>query len=206
MIYEHFNWIIYSLSVYFKSILDETEKNKFSNNFFNNNFIHKLNNNIELWKNGFKWKNLYIKVIPCEKAKLLINEIKALNYFFFEYLQLIDTNSIIKKNNYIKKAQLSYNIIFPLIGYSKIANYILFVSVLIKPDNKNYKNNFGNCSSDINTNIDEIIEQSNKIINYYTSICDNSSNISTSYKTNISTTGNNNQIIIIHYLIISKIK
>ena len=194
LIYEHFNWIIYSLSVYFKSILDETEKNKFSNNFFNNNFIHKLNNNIELWKNGFKWKNLYIKVIPCEKAKLLINEIKALNYFFFEYLQLIDTNSIIKKNNYIKKAQLSYNIIFPLIGYSKIANYILFVSVLIKPDNKNYKKNFGNCSSDMNTNIDEIIEQSNKIINYYTSICDNSSNISTSYKTNVSTTGNNNQI------------
>ena len=107
---------------------------------------------------------------------------------------MIDTNSIIKKNNYIKKAQLSYNIIFPLIGYSKIANYILFVSVLIKPDNKSYKNNFGNCSSDMNTNIDEIIEQSNKIINYYTSICDNSSNISTSYKTNISITGNNNQI------------
>jgi hypothetical protein len=115
---------------------------------------------------------------------------------------LIDTNSIIKKNNYIKKAQLSYNIIFPLIGYSKIANYILFVSVLIKPDNKNYKKNFGNCSSDMNTNIDEIIEQSNKIINYYTSICDNSSNISTSYKTNVPLLVIIIKLIIIHYLII----
>ena len=167
------------------------KKIKFTNNFFGYNSNNGLNNNFENWKNGFKWKNLYIKVIPSEKSKLLINEIKALNYFFFEYLQLIDTNPMIKKNNYIKKTQLSYNLIFPLIGYSKIANYILFASALIKPDNKN---NFGNCSSDFNINTEEIIEQSNKLINYYTSLSDNSINASTSYKTNVTITDNNNPI------------
>ena len=194
LIYEHFNWVIYSLSVYFKNILDETDKNKFTNNFFNNNSAHRLNNNLDNWKNGFKWKNLYIKVIPSTKAKLLINEIKALNYFFFDYLQLMDTNPIIKKNNYIKKEQLSFNIIFPLIGYSQIANYILFVSALIKPNNRDTKNNFGNYSSDVHINIEEIIEQSNKLINYYSSLSDNSINISPSYKTNVSISGSNNPI------------
>ena len=191
LIYNHFNWIIYSLSSYFNNILEKGKNNNFHN-------IHGLSNNIEYWKNGFKWKNLYIKVISFEKAKILINEIKALNYFFFDYLQLIDTNPKIKENNYSKKIQLLYNIIFPLIGYSKISNYVLYASALIKTENKNNKSNNNKLEvimNNDNITIEELIEQSNKLINYYYSSYDYSSiNISTLYKTSTSRKDNNNQI------------
>ena len=189
LIYNQFNWIIYSLSVYFINILEEYEKNKKDN--YVSNYDNGLSNKIETWKNGFKWKNLYIKVIPIGKSKILINEIKALNYFFFEYLQLLDTNSIVDKNYYNKKVQLSNNIIFPLIGYSKVNNLILFSSVLIKPENKN---NMEKRTSETYITIEEIIEQNNELINYFNSSNENSINTSTTYKTNVSSNESNNPV------------
>ena len=34
LIYEHFNWLIYSLSIYFKDIFYENENNKIKEKFF----------------------------------------------------------------------------------------------------------------------------------------------------------------------------
>ena len=90
------------LSTYFKNILDDNGKNAiFSNSNHNSGFG--LENKLENWFNGFKWKGLFIKVIPYEKSKLLINEIKALNYYFFDYLQLIDKSQYINKTECNKK-------------------------------------------------------------------------------------------------------
>ena len=187
LIYNQFNWIIYSLSSYFKNILEKKEKDKNEN--FSLNYDVGLSNNYENWIDGFIWKNLYIKVIPFLKSKILINEMKALNYYFFEYLQIIDTNSTMNKNNYMKKVQLSNNIIFPLIGYSKIYDLILFVSVVIKPENKSLseKNN-----SNASISIEDIIEQSNKLINYYLFSSNNPINLSKNSKNNYSFIENSN--------------
>ena len=185
LLYNQFNWIIYSLSGYLENILEEYGKTKTENNFLN--YDNGLSNKFETWKNGFKWKNLYIRLIPYRNAKILFNEMKALNYYFFEYLQIIDTNSVVMKNNYEKKIQLSNNIIFPLIGYCKIYNYVLYVSALIKQYNNNSEKN----TSDINIRIDELIQQSNKLLNYYNSLSKNSINTSSTYQTNASFTENN---------------
>ena len=93
--------MIYNLSTYFKNIFFDNEKNMAS--FNSNNSGFGLDNKIENWLNGFKWKGLYVKVIPYEKSKLLVNEIKALNYYFFDYLQLIDKSQYIKKRNVVEK-------------------------------------------------------------------------------------------------------
>jgi hypothetical protein len=117
---------------------------------------------------------------------------KALNYFFFDFLQLLDTNSIMKQNNnYIKKAQLLNNIIFPLIGYSKIYNYVLFASAVINIENKIFN---GKSSSDTYMTIEEIIEQSDKLINYYSSSCENNNNFLFTYKMNIPSSEHGNLI------------
>ena len=186
-LYEQFNWIIYSLSSYFKNICGENQN--FEKKFFNNKNLHGLSNKFEEWTNGFKWKNLYIRVIPVEKGKPLINEIKALNYYFFEYLQILLTNSSIKKLNYIKKIQLSNNIIFPLIGYTKFYSYILYVSVIIKLENKIY-NNAEKIFHASHLTTEELIEQSNKLLIYYSFSFDNSTT-STSNETNVSINENN---------------
>ena len=188
-LFEHFNWMIYSLSIYFKNILGKNEKHDLENNFINNKNIHGLYNKIDDWINGFKWKNLYIKVIPIERSKILINEIKALNYYFFDYLQILFINSSDEKNNYMKKVHLSNNILFPFIGYSKIYNYILYASVIIKPE-KIYKYHLEKNSSNHIT-IEELIEQSNKLLNYYSFSSDNSTNSSTTFETNASINENN---------------
>ena len=93
--------MIYNLSTYFKNIFFDNEKNMAS--FNSNNSGFGLDNKIENWLNGFKWKGLYVKVIPYEKSKLLVNEIKDLNYYVFDYLQLIDKSQYIKKRNVVEK-------------------------------------------------------------------------------------------------------
>ena len=182
LIYNQFDWIIYSLSYYLKNIFEEKHKIL--------NYDVGLSDKFETWKKGFKWKNLFIRVIPLENSRILINEMKALNYFFFDYLQLLDTNSSMKKNNYIKNIPLSNKIIFPLIGYSKITNYILFTSALIKTENTKTTEN-----SEIHMKIEEIIEQSNKLINYYTSSNETYNNISTAYKINNNNYINNQELV-----------
>lgn len=109
--------MIYNLSTYFKNIFFGNEKNMAS--FNNNNSGFELDNKIENWLNGFKWKGLYVKVIPYEKNKLLINEIKALNHHFFDHLQLIDKRQYIKKKECSRKNRLLNEIIFPYLDIVK---------------------------------------------------------------------------------------
>ena len=194
LFYEHFNWIIYSLSIYFKNIFYENENNKNNEINFNNiNYISGLEIKVENWLNGFKWKGLYIKVIPYEKSKTLINEIKALNYFFFDYLQIINKEQCNKMSDINNKIILSNNIVFPLIGYSKINNLILYVSALIIPKKTNKNKNSQKVSTYMAIN--ELIEQSNKILNYYSSVSDYSSSSINSFETNVSYSEITNNIL-----------
>ena len=195
LIYEHFNWILYSLSIYFKNLFYENENNKIKETFINNenSAIIGLDNNISKWFKGFKWKGLYIRVIPSEKGKTLINEIKALNYFFFDYLQIMDINQFIKKNNLHNKAKLSNNIIFPLIAYTKVYNLIVYISALIIPEkeNENEKN-----ASGIYMPMEELVQKSNKILNYYLNASDPYISSIKSLETNINFAEANNLLMI----------
>ena len=74
-----------------------------------------------------KWKGLFIRVIPQGKSKFIINEIKALNYFFLDYIQIIENYKDFQHN----KNTLSNYILFPLISYSEINGFILYASTLI---------------------------------------------------------------------------
>ena len=171
LIYEHFNWIIYSLSIYFKNIFYDNENNKMKESFFNNdnNAMFGLENNVKKWFDGFMWKGLFIKVVPYTNSKILINEIKALNYYFFDYLQILDNNQYIKnKNN--NKIQLSNNIIFPLIGYTKINNLVLYSSALITAEKTNKNNDNEKNIGNFNIAIGELIEESNNLLNYYSCV------------------------------------
>ena len=193
LIYEDFNWIIYSLSIYFKNIFNDNNEVNNKTSFNNNtNLGFGLENKIESWFNGFKWKGLYIKVIPYEKSKILINEIKALNYYFFDFLQLIDKSQYIKKKD-SKNNLLLNEIIFPLIGYSKISNLVLYVSALIIPEKINITFDKNILSSYVTTG--ELIEQSNKLLNYYSNVSDFTISSICSYETNVTYNENNNNIL-----------
>ena len=118
-IYEDFNWLIDSISNYY---INGKYKNIINNKL--NTALPEVNSDI--WKLGFNYKGVHIQLIEDENAKIIINEIKALNIFFFDYLQIID------RYQFIKDKQLSNNIIFPLIGYSNINNKILVISALVE--------------------------------------------------------------------------
>ena len=140
-IYEDFNWLVYSISNYYTNI-------KYRKLAYNKQGIDLPEINSDIWKEGFIWKGVHIQIYEGEKNKKIINEIKALNYFFFDYIQIIDRYQFIKDN------QLSNNIIFPLNGYSYFNGQILFVSALIETDedikNKNSVNHEKN-SNLVNT-------------------------------------------------------
>ena len=139
-IYEDFNWLIDSISTYYTNI-------KYKNLTYNKQGIDLPDVNNDLWKQGFNWKGLYIKIYEGENTKLVINEVKALNYFFFDYIQIIDRYQFIKDN------QLSNNIIFPLIGYSYINGKTLVISALIEGEDKNKIINEENHNDDRNINL-----------------------------------------------------
>ena len=170
-IYEDFNWLIDSISSFYINI-------KYKNLQYNKEGIDLPEINSEVWKKGFKWKGVYIKINEGNENKTIFKEIKALNYFFFEYIQIID------KYQFVKDNQLSNNIIFPLIGYSYINGKTLIVSALIDANDNdnikmilNNKNNYGiiklynninnNAKNANNDNIDNIkdIEDDNKHLN-----------------------------------------
>ena len=135
-IYEDFNWLIDSISSYYTNI-------KYKNLSYNKQGIDLPEINSEQWKLGFNWKGVYIKINEGENTKKIINEIKALNYFFFDYLQIIDRYQFIKEN------QLSNNIIFPLIGYSYINGKVLYVSALIESEEKIKNIDYNNQESNL---------------------------------------------------------
>ena len=151
-IYEDFNWIIDSISTYYiNEKYKTTQFNKVEE-------IDLPDVNSESWIKGFKWKGLFIKINNGDSNKTIIHEIKALNYFFFDYLQIIDKYQI-KKDN-----QLSNLIIFPLIGYSIINEQTLTVSALINVDNNNNLENI------------EILKKNNGIIKLYSDLKNNNIN------------------------------
>lgn len=80
------------------------------------------------WLSGFEWKGVYIKILPETQAKFLFEEMKALNYCFIEYIQIIE-NYKLKRNDEMRENNfLSNEIIFPLISYAKFNGLVLFCS------------------------------------------------------------------------------
>ena len=164
VLYDHFNWLINSISILYNSAVYENKKE-----ILNNLGIEALNfppfySNI--WFKGFKWKGLYIRIdkdINC--LNNIKKEIKALNYYFFDYLHIILNNNKINKNNEINNNILSNHIIFPLIGYCEINSLILIVSSIIWPERNNY------------INLIEISQQSKGIVELYSKININENNI-----------------------------
>ena len=159
-IHEHFNWIINSISTYYNIL--------FQNKKFEYNFIKEItlpDNNSELWNQGFAWKGLYIIALPEQKSTMIKNEIKAIKYCFYDFIQILE-----KQNDSIDK-KLTDEIIFPLIGYSNVNGIIIFVSVLINPDKAfNEDKNF------LDLFINEIISHNKGVINYYSNDIYNNTN------------------------------
>ena len=155
-LHEHFNWLINSISKYFNKMI------------FDNNWDNELlnYNNLDLpraeyiWFKGFKWKGLFLRVVPQDKSKFIINEIKALNYFFLDYLQIIDKY----KYSQNKKKLLSNYIIFPLISYAEINGFILYASSLI-----NLQNNLEHEQS-LFVCLDEIIKENGGKLRIYSTL------------------------------------
>ena len=177
-IHEHYKWLVNSLGIYFHNIFFE--------NIQNNNLFLNINN-LDLpkfeyiWFKGFKWKGLFIKVIPQNKSKYIINEIKALNFFFLDYIQIIDKYRNFQNN----KNPLSNYIVFPLISYSEINGFILYASLLI-----DLENNIEHEQS-IFANLDEIIKENKGYVGLYSNL----NNISYYISVNTNKIYNQNNII-----------
>ena len=156
IIQEHFNWLINSIAKYFNEIIFE---NNSSHEFLNYNNLD-LPRAEYIWFKGFKWKGLFIRVVPYDKSKFIINEIKALNYFFLDYLQIIDKY----KYSQNKKNLLSNYIIFPLISYAEINGFILYASSII-----NLENNLEHEQS-LYICLDEIIKENRGKLRIYSTL------------------------------------
>ena len=153
---EHFNWLVESLGIYFSTIIfGKDNDNDFK---YTDNFSLPAKEKIK-WFNGFKWKGIYIKVISNEKSKLLIKEIKALNYFYFDYLQLLE------QYPYFQNNQLLYNIVFPIIAYSEINGFFLFSSVIINMNEFSEKQNYSYTISEL-IKVNDLIRNNNGVINF----------------------------------------
>ena len=150
-IYEHFNWIIHSISIFYNNFFQNNQK--FSREFFEDTNLPDFNS--PLWIQGFEWKGLYIITMAENESNLIRKEIKAMKFCFYDYLQLLE------KEDFKNKNKLSDEIIFPLIGYSIINGIIIYVSVLINPDKT-----FNNDVNFINIFINEILSHNKGIINY----------------------------------------
>ena len=118
---EHFNFLVNSIGKYFNYLFYEYATDNLN---INNIDLPKYEN---IWFRGFKWKGLFIQVIPQEKSKFIINEVKSLNYFFLDFIQIVESY----KNFQHNKNPLSNYIIFPLISYCEINGFILSASTLI---------------------------------------------------------------------------
>ena len=122
-LYNHFNWLTWAVSYYyFNSLL-----------FNKNHWFNSKNNNLPSydnldWIRGFEWKGIYIKVMTYEESKKIRREIKALNYAFLDYINIIDTFKNKSGNNNL----LSNEIIFPFITYSYFGGIIIYFSASIK--------------------------------------------------------------------------
>ena len=168
---EHFNFLVNSIAKYFDYLFYENITVNFK---INNIDLPKYEN---IWFKGFKWKGLFIHVIPQHKSKFIINEIKSLNYFFLDYMQIIESY----KNFQHNKNPLSNYLIFPLISYCEINGFILYASTIINLDQ-----NLLYDKSKLN-DIKNIIIENKGYIQFYSNLNDSSF-----YYLNIN---KNNQII-----------
>jgi hypothetical protein len=112
-----------------------------------------------IWFKGFKWKGLYIRIekdINC--VNKIKKEIKALNYFFLDYIHILWNNELLEDFDIYNKINiLSNNIVFPLIGYCQINSFVLIVSSIIIPESKNI-------------NLDELLKKSNRNIDLISNV------------------------------------
>ena len=163
---EQFKWLVESLGIFFNILIFGPENHNFN---FDINKYNLPEKNKMKWFQGFKWKGIYIRVMPIEKSKTLLNEIKALNYFYFEYLQLLE------EYEYINENHLLYQLIFPLIAYTEIKGFILFGSALInvipeENSSKKITDNYNTISSIIS--LTQIINKNEEVISYYYELTD----------------------------------
>ena len=153
---EHFKWLIESLGIYFNNIIFG------ENNSYNNNYNYNLprgNEKIK-WFNGFKWKGVYIRVLTNEKNKIIKNENKALNYFYFDYLQLLEQYPLTQVH------QLLYDIIFPLIAYTEVNGFILFGSAVMNITECQQQQQKKGFTIYEDISINDIIKNNNDVIKY----------------------------------------
>ena len=179
MLYEHFNWIINSIGFYFKSLLYDNNKENFDQNIINEINLPKIDS--EIWFSGFVWKGIFIRIESNLNSKKIKTEIKSLNYYFLDYLLLLNkfngNNFEVGNLTYEKsKVLLSNNIIFPLIGYVEINSFILYASNIIDiGDIKNDNNLFNEICNKIKLS-NGTIELSSNLKNNLNNIIKNSLN------------------------------
>ena len=124
-IHSHFKLLIEAISEYFNDILLTNTKRIFKEDYT-------LPSTVNQWLSGFEWKGLFIKASTREESKELIDEVKALSYLYFDYVQIIDNCS-----NYDDSSNLlSSEIVFPLIGYAKTSGIVISVSAVILQSDK----------------------------------------------------------------------
>jgi len=164
-LHNHFNWLVWALGYYYSNSLFYYKRQWFTSKEWNLPPVEGMD-----WIRGFEWKGLFIKVIPYNKAKDFINEIKALNYAFLDFLQIIDCVKIQNYDRYNdkKKFLLSNELIFPLISYCVFNGIVFTVSVCInKYSYDNDENVFqGNNNElfDTNSNYNDILKKKNDSI------------------------------------------
>ena len=155
---EHFNFLVNSIGKYFNYLFYEYATDNLN---INNIDLPKYEN---IWFRGFKWKGLFIQVIPQEKSKFIINEVKSLNYFFLDFIQIVESY----KNFQHNKNPLSNYIIFPLISYCEINGFVLSASTLI-----NLESNLFYDKSELN-GIKNLIKENKGYIQLYSNLNDSS--------------------------------
>jgi hypothetical protein len=122
---EHFNWLVWAISYYYYyNLFTNIESREV---FFTDDLDLPSTESI-VWLNGFEWKGVYIRVQTKSHSKYVFDEVKALNYLFFEYIQLIETHK--ESRHY-----LSNELIFPLISYAEFGGLVVMCSVCINKHN-----------------------------------------------------------------------
>ena len=185
-LHNHFNWLVWALGYYYCNSLLYYKRQWFNSKEWNLPPVEGMD-----WIRGFEWKGLFIKVLNYNQAKYFFNEIKALNYAFLDFIQVIDCVKINNNNykvneseNFNKKFLLSNELIFPLISYCVFNGIVFTVSVCINKYsydidddiqgyNQIFETNFNNDflkkknDSISNINIDEmsILSLDGKLIN-----------------------------------------
>ena len=90
IINEHFNWLVNSISKYFNFIFYENNLNNINLNSYD---LPKYEN---IWFTGFKWKGLYIRVVPKDKSEFMSFWLFCSIYFNIYYFSINSSPSISK--------------------------------------------------------------------------------------------------------------